>query len=172
MRRVRRQLACTVDVILYGPVGVGTPTWHKHSDTPSRATGIGDLKFFSKIHHGGGAACATVPPNIPNPGAPTGTAQASRAADKGSEQAMQMMGQMCQMAMQLPQRIGGMLTQAPQQLMQPLQQLAQPLQQITSMFGGKDGSDGTGAMPFSRSPITPWRAAPARAVVAAWCRHR
>lgn len=26
----------------------------------ARATGIGDLKFFSKIHYGGGAACATV----------------------------------------------------------------------------------------------------------------
>ena len=26
----------------------------------ARATGIGELKFFSKIHHGGGAACATV----------------------------------------------------------------------------------------------------------------
>jgi acetyl-CoA acetyltransferase len=26
----------------------------------ARAAGIGDLKFFSKIHHGGGAACATV----------------------------------------------------------------------------------------------------------------
>ncbi|MBO0880255.1 MAG: lipid-transfer protein [Mycobacterium sp.] len=26
----------------------------------SRATRIGDLKFFSKIHHGGGAACATI----------------------------------------------------------------------------------------------------------------
>jgi len=26
----------------------------------ARATGIGDLKFFSKIHHGGGAACATI----------------------------------------------------------------------------------------------------------------
>src|SRR5271169_3071165 len=26
----------------------------------ARATGIGDLNFFSKIHHGGGAACATV----------------------------------------------------------------------------------------------------------------
>ena len=26
----------------------------------ARATGIGQLKFFSKIHHGGGAACATV----------------------------------------------------------------------------------------------------------------
>ncbi len=25
----------------------------------ARATGIGELKFFSKIHHGGGAACAT-----------------------------------------------------------------------------------------------------------------
>ena len=26
----------------------------------ARATGIGELKFFSKIHHGGSAACATV----------------------------------------------------------------------------------------------------------------
>ena len=26
----------------------------------ARATGIGELRFFSKIHHGGGAACATV----------------------------------------------------------------------------------------------------------------
>ena len=26
----------------------------------SRAIGAGDLKFFSQIHHGGGAACATV----------------------------------------------------------------------------------------------------------------
>ena len=26
----------------------------------ARAAGIGDLKFFSKIHYGGGAACATV----------------------------------------------------------------------------------------------------------------
>src|ERR1700729_2882161 len=26
----------------------------------SRAIGVGDLKFFSQIHHGGGAACATV----------------------------------------------------------------------------------------------------------------
>jgi 17-hydroxy-3-oxo-4-pregnene-20-carboxyl-CoA lyase len=26
----------------------------------ARATGIGDLTFFSKIHHGGGAACATI----------------------------------------------------------------------------------------------------------------
>src|ERR1700732_5495192 len=28
----------------------------------ARAIGIGDLKFFSKIHHGGGAACATLQP--------------------------------------------------------------------------------------------------------------
>src|ERR1700746_2888605 len=27
----------------------------------ARATGIADLTFFSKIHHGGGAACATIP---------------------------------------------------------------------------------------------------------------
>jgi acetyl-CoA acetyltransferase len=26
----------------------------------ARVTGIGELKFFSKIHHGGGAACATI----------------------------------------------------------------------------------------------------------------
>ena len=26
----------------------------------ARATGIGELTFFSKIHHGGGAACATI----------------------------------------------------------------------------------------------------------------
>jgi hypothetical protein len=88
-----------------------------------------------------------VPPNIPNPGAPPGTAQASQAAGKGSDQAMQMMMQMGQMAMQLPQQIGGMLTQAPQQLMQPLQQIMQPLQQLMSA-GGKGGSSGA-AMPFS-----------------------
>jgi hypothetical protein len=85
-----------------------------------------------------------VPPSIPNPGAPSGTSQA---ADKGSQQAMQMMMQMGQMAMQLPQQIGGMLTQAPQQLMQPLQQIMQPLQQLMSA-GGK-GSSGASAMPFS-----------------------
>lgn len=95
------------------------------------------------------AAGLGVPPNIPNPGAPPGTAQASQAADKGSQQAMQTMMQMGQMAAQLPQQIGGMLTQAPQQLMQPLQQLAQPLQQLTSMFGGKGGAGGAGPTPFS-----------------------
>ena len=26
----------------------------------ARAAGIGELKFFSKIHYGGGAACATI----------------------------------------------------------------------------------------------------------------
>ena len=26
----------------------------------TRATGIGELKFCSKIHHGGGAACETI----------------------------------------------------------------------------------------------------------------
>lgn len=88
-----------------------------------------------------------VPPNIPNPGAPPGTAQATQAADKGSKQGMDMMMQMGQMAMQLPQQIGGMLTQAPQQLMQPLQQLMQPLQQLMSA-GGKGGS-ASSSMPFS-----------------------
>jgi hypothetical protein len=76
-----------------------------------------------------------VPPSMPSTGAPPGTAQASQAAGKGSEQMMQMMMQMGQMAMQLPQQ----LMQAPQQLMQ---QVSQPLQQLTSMFGGKGGSGG------------------------------
>jgi hypothetical protein len=84
-----------------------------------------------------------VPPSMPSTGAPPGTAQASQAAGKGSEQMMQMMMQMGQMAMQLPQQ----LMQAPQQLMQ---QVSQPLQQLTSMFGGKGGSGGGlgGASPF------------------------
>jgi hypothetical protein len=91
-----------------------------------------------------------VPPNIPNPSAPPGTAQVSQTPDKGSQQAMQMMMQMGQTAMQLPQQIGGMLTQAPQQLMQPLQQIMQPLQQFMSA-GGKDGSGGAASSvsPFS-----------------------
>ncbi len=41
----------------------GMTTFTMDSNTEvaiARATGIGDLKFFSKIHHGGGAACATV----------------------------------------------------------------------------------------------------------------
>jgi hypothetical protein len=46
-----------------------------------------------------------VPPSMPSPGAPPGTAQAGQAAGMGSEQAMQMM-QMGQMAMQLPQQLG------------------------------------------------------------------
>ena len=85
-----------------------------------------------------------VPPSMPSTGAPPGTAQASQAASKGSEQMMQMMMQMGQMAMQLPQQ----LMQAPQQLMQ---QVSQPLQQLTSMFGGKGGSSGGlgGASPFA-----------------------
>ncbi len=38
-----------------------TFTMDSNTEVPlHRATGIGDLKFFSKIHHGGGAACATV----------------------------------------------------------------------------------------------------------------
>ncbi|MBJ7337671.1 hypothetical protein [Mycolicibacterium sp.] len=92
------------------------------------------------------AAGLGVPPTIPNPSAPP-TAAASQAADKGSQQAMQMMMQMGQMAAQLPQQIGGMLTQAPQQLMQPLQQIMQPLQQLMSA-GGKGGTGGA-PMPFS-----------------------
>lgn len=41
----------------------GMTTFTMDSNTEvaiARATGIGELKFFSKIHHGGGAACATV----------------------------------------------------------------------------------------------------------------
>ncbi len=95
------------------------------------------------------AAGLGVPPNIPKPSAPP-TAAASQAADKGSQQAMQMMKQMGQMAMQLPQQIGGMLTQAPQQLMQPLQQIMRPLQQLMSA-GGKGGA---GAAASSPSPFS------------------
>jgi hypothetical protein len=78
------------------------------------------------------------PASMPNPGTPP-----------GSQQAMQMMGQMAGMAAQLPGQLMGMATQAPQQLMQPLQQLAQPLQSLTSMFGGKGSGAGAGASPFS-----------------------
>ncbi|MDR3655166.1 MAG: lipid-transfer protein [Mycobacterium sp.] len=41
----------------------GLTTFTMDSNTEvavARATGMGDLKFFSKIHYGGGAACATV----------------------------------------------------------------------------------------------------------------
>jgi hypothetical protein len=88
-----------------------------------------------------------VPPSMPSPGTPPGTAQAGQAAGKGSEQIMQTMMQMGQMAMQLPQQIGQMVTQAPQQL---IQQVSQPLQQIMSMFGGKSSGGGLGgASPFN-----------------------
>lgn len=90
-----------------------------------------------------------VPPSMPSPGTPPGAAQAAQAGDKGSEQMMQMMGQMGQMAMQLPQQIGSMLTQAPQQLMQPLQQLMQPLQQLMSAGGKGGGSPASSVTPFS-----------------------
>jgi hypothetical protein len=94
-----------------------------------------------------------VPPNIPTAAGappPAGAQQAAEAAGQDPQQAMQMLSQLGSMAGQLPGQIGGMLSQAPQQLMQPVQQLAQPLQQLTSMFGGgKGGSTGAGAMPFS-----------------------
>ena len=41
----------------------GLTTFTMDSNTEvavARAAGIGELKFFSKIHYGGGAACATV----------------------------------------------------------------------------------------------------------------
>jgi hypothetical protein len=79
-----------------------------------------------------------MPPNVSNASTPP-----------GSQQAMQMMGQMAGMAAQLPGQLMGMVTQAPQQLMQPLQQLAQPLQSLTSMFGGKGSGAGAGASPFA-----------------------
>jgi hypothetical protein len=89
-----------------------------------------------------------MPPSVPNPGTPPGTAQGEQAAGNGSQQAMQLMMQMGQMAMQLPQQLAGMVTQAPQQL---IQQVSQPLQQLTSMFGGKGGTGGGmgGASPFA-----------------------
>ena len=41
--------------------GMATFTMDSNTEVAvARATGIGELKFFSKIHHGGGAACATV----------------------------------------------------------------------------------------------------------------
>ncbi|WP_193046543.1 hypothetical protein [Mycolicibacterium baixiangningiae] len=102
-----------------------------------------------------------VPPSIPTPGVPPTvpgqqTAQdaakeAGKAGGQGSQQGMQMMTQMASMAAQLPQQLGQMVSQAPQQLMQPLQQLSQPLQQLTSMFGqgGKSDSLGAAGLPFS-----------------------
>lgn len=87
----------------------------------------------AEVANGAGMA-----PNIPNPGTPP-----------GSQQAMQMMGQVAGMAAQLPGQLAGMVTQVPQQMMQPLQQLAQPLQQLTSMFGGKGGGASSSVSPFS-----------------------
>jgi hypothetical protein len=110
-----------------------------------------------------------VPPNIPNPGAPPGTAQASEAADEGSQQAMQMMMQMGQMAMQLPHQIGGMLTPGPQQLMQPIQQIVQPLQRLSSGGGiGGFSSTASSSRRSRRSPTTPWPVGPALGVAGAW----
>lgn len=77
-----------------------------------------------------------------------------------------MMMQMGQMAMQLPQQIGGMLTQAPQQLMQPLQQIMQPLQQLMSA-GGKGGT-GAGSSPFSAFSNHPLAGGAGAAPAAAW----
>src|SRR6202047_3775833 len=51
------------DAGLASPDVDGMVTFTMDSNTEvavSRATGIGDLKFFSKIPHGGGAACATI----------------------------------------------------------------------------------------------------------------
>ncbi|MFS0896461.1 hypothetical protein [Mycolicibacterium litorale] len=102
-----------------------------------------------------------VPPSIPAPGVPPtvpgqqaaqdAAKQGGQAGGQGSQQGMQMMTQMASMAAQLPQQLGQMVSQAPQQLMQPLQQLSQPLQQLTSMFGqgGKADSLGAAGLPFS-----------------------
>ena len=95
------------------------------------------------------ASTLGVPPSVPQVSAPP-TAAAQQAAGQNPQQAMQMLSQMGSMADTAPGQLGGMLIQAPQQLMQPLQQLSQPLQQLTSMFGqarkgglGRDGNDGS-----------------------------
>lgn len=82
--------------------------------------------------------------NLPQVGTPP-TAQATQAAQKGSEQMMQMISQLPQMLGQIPQMLG----QIPQQLSQPLQQLSQPLQQLTQMLGSGGKGTGGGPSPFS-----------------------
>ena len=67
--RSELQLACEAVKAAIDDAGLapnevdGMVTFTMDSNTEvaiARATGIGELKFFSKIHHGGGAACATV----------------------------------------------------------------------------------------------------------------
>ncbi|CDO28688.1 hypothetical protein A5722_16465 [Mycobacterium vulneris] len=82
--------------------------------------------------------------NLPQVGTPP-TAQATQAAQKGSEQMLQMISQLPQMLGQIPQMLG----QIPQQLSQPLQQLSQPLQQLTQMLGSGGKGTGSGPSPFS-----------------------
>lgn len=82
--------------------------------------------------------------NLPQVGTPP-TAQATQAAQKGSEQMLQMISQLPQMLGQIPQMLG----QIPQQLSQPLQQLSQPLQQLTQMLGSGGKGTGGGPSPFS-----------------------
>jgi hypothetical protein len=102
-----------------------------------------------------------VPPSIPFAGAapsvPGGkeskdaAEETAKQAGKGSQQGMQMIGQMASMATQLPMQLGQAVMAMPQQMGQQLQQLSQPLQQLTSMFGsgGKADSLGAGGLPFS-----------------------
>ena len=79
--------------------------------------------------------------------------QAQQVMQQGAQQGMQM-------GMQTASQVGSMLTQLPQQAMQPMQQLTQPLQQVTSMFSqmGSMGGDKAqmgliGASPLSNHPL-------------------
>ena len=67
--RSEMQLACEATVLALEDAGIepaevdGMVTFTADTNPEieiARLTGIGDLKFFSRIHHGGGAACGTV----------------------------------------------------------------------------------------------------------------
>ncbi len=67
--RSEMQLACEATIIALEDAGIepsevdGMVTFTADTNPEieiARLTGIGDLKFFSRIHHGGGAACGTV----------------------------------------------------------------------------------------------------------------
>jgi acetyl-CoA acetyltransferase len=67
--RSELQLACEATVLALEDAGIepaevdGMVTFTADTNPEieiARLTGIGDLKFFSRIHHGGGAACGTI----------------------------------------------------------------------------------------------------------------
>ena len=67
--RSEMQLACEATILALEDAGIapsevdGMVTFTADTNPEieiARLTGIGDLKFFSRIHHGGGAACGTV----------------------------------------------------------------------------------------------------------------